>query len=466
MAGFILSGNNTVEGIEITGVMGGSGIKVSGNNCNINKCIIAGNGSAVPMGRSEKSSPYEQYINGGGINIASGSCNVTNCFIFENYAITEEPLQENKGDKKLLREDKVEKIYNDIPTTLPDYGYGGGVFVNTSALCNVTNSCIALNVALFGAGIANFGTCTVTGSIEECYINSIDDTDDFDSLGNGQMPNLIVGNYALYGGGGIGNKGTCNLHTLILMNYAGFSNFSTKTSQIKANGSIPAGFNGGGGIINIGSCNIGGSIIVNNESDNLGGGICNTAYPPLTGICNISGNTIIEENYCCDYGGGIQNIGKLTITDCTITYNDAYYGGGIANSFYEFDSVKVTGDCTLTRTNISGSSTADSNAAYYGGGIYNEAIFSLTSGVSIKNNIADTDGGGIYNSMEGTITFGTAPGIIEGNHADFYDKTTGTGGGIYDKTGTISNPPVPGIFGTNNFKGSDESTVDNINGNP
>ncbi|MEQ8170021.1 MAG: hypothetical protein ABRQ38_14100 [Candidatus Eremiobacterota bacterium] len=462
-AGFILSGNNTVEGIEITGVMGGSGIKVSGNNCNINKCIIAGNGSAVPMGRSEKSSPYEQYINGGGINIASGSCNVTNCFIFENYAITEEPLQENKGDKKLLREDKVEKIYNDIPTTLPDYGYGGGIFVNTSALCNVTNSCIALNVALFGAGIANFGTCTVTGSIEECYINSIDDTDDFDSLANVQFPNLIGGNYALYGGGAIGNKGTCTLHTLILMNFAGPSNFYTKTAQIKAHESIPTGFNGGGGIINIGSCNITGSIIVNNEACSYGGGICNTAYPPQIGTCNISGNTLISDNIACtEDGGGIHNIGKCTITDCTITYNLAKnQGGGISNAYYEFDSGKVTGDCTISRTSIGADTIEYGNAAGYGGGIYNEAKCILTSGVKIMGNITDNDGGGIYNNQGGICNFGAAPGIIEGNHANYQGYTTGIGGGIYDCTHTILYPPTDKIFGNGNYRGV-PPVIDNI----
>ncbi len=447
-AGFILSGNNTVEGIEITGVMGGSGIKVSGNNCKINKCIIAGNGSAVPMGRLEKSSPYEQYINGGGINIASGSCNVTNCFILENYAITELPLKENKGNKKLVRESKVEKIYNDIPVTLPDYGYGGGIFVNTSALCNVTNSCIALNVALFGAGIANFGTCTVTGSIEECYINSIDETDDFDSLADVQFPNLIGGNYALYGGGAIGNKGTCTLHTLILMNFSGPSNFYTKTSQIKAHEIIPTGFNGGGGIINIGSCNITGSIIVNNEACSYGGGICNTAYPPQIGTCNISGNTLISDNIAfTEDGGGIHNIGKCTITNCTITYNQAKnQGGGISNAYYEFDSGKVTGNCTISSSLIGADTIKYGNAAGYGGGIYNEAVCKFSSGGTIKNNSAFNQGGGIYNDTGGVMDFGTAGGIID------YNNASDAGGGIYDNNNptTINNPPVPWTYGTNN----------------
>jgi len=459
-AGFILSGNNTIDGIEITGVMGGSGIKVSGNNCNISKCVIQSNGSIGGKKKAEKTFTEEAGLNGGGINIASGSCNVSSCFIFQNSAIDIQPLPDDKKE--------IKNNYIDIPENLPDYGYGGGIFVNTSALCTVTNSCIALNIALFGAGIANFGTCNITGSIEECYINSIDDTDDFDSLADVQFPNLIGGNYALYGGGAIGNKGTCNLHTVILMNFAGPSNFYTKTSQIKANESIPTGFNGGGGIINIGSCNVTGSIIVSNTADSYGGGICNTAYPPQIGICNISGNTLISDNVACtEDGGGIHNIGKCTITDCTIKYNQAKnQGGGISNAYYPFDSGTIKGECTITRTSISGESTGDSNAANAGGGIYNEATCTIASAVMIKNNVANENGGGIYNSSEGTINFGTAPGVIEGNHADFYDKTTGTGGGIYDGTNKIPNPPVPGIFGTNNFRGSDEITVDNINGLP
>ncbi len=273
-AGFILRGNNTVEGIEITGVDRGSGIKISGSNCNISKCMIHDNGSIERKKRASNTSPVETAINGGGINVDSGSCNVSNCFIFQNYAIEAKPLSDDKKE--------MQNTFIDTPKNLPASGYGGGIFVNTGASCNVSYSSIIVNSAYFGGGIGNFGTCTVTGTIEGCYINQLTGINQFKTLPDTdiQAPNLIGGNYALYGGGAIGNKGTCNLHTLILMNNTGPSNFYTKTSQIKANENIPTGFDGGGGIINIGTCNIIGSIIVNNKADSYGGGICNTAYPP------------------------------------------------------------------------------------------------------------------------------------------------------------------------------------------
>ncbi|MEQ8225414.1 MAG: hypothetical protein ABRQ37_24055, partial [Candidatus Eremiobacterota bacterium] len=373
-AGFILSGNNTIDGIEITGVMGGSGIKVSGNNCNLSKCVIQGNGSMGEKKRASITSPVETAINGGGINVDSGSCNVSNCFIFQNSAIEAQPLSDDKKEMK--------NNYIDIPENLPDCGYGGGIFVNTGASCNVSYSSIIVNLAYFGGGIGNFGNCTVTGTIEECYINQLKSIKAFNSLPDIdiQAPNLIGGNYALYGGGAIGNKGTCNLHTLILMNNAGPSNFYTKTSQIKAKESIPTGFNGGGGIINIGICNITGSIIVNNEADSYGGGICNTAYPPQIGTCNISGNTEISENDACTYdGGGIHNIGKFT-------------------------SGKVTGECTITSTLIGADTIQYGNKAGYGGGIYNAGSMNMFHS-SVSNNRAGIAifaensgiGGGIFN---------------------------------------------------------------------
>ena len=64
-----------------------------------------------------------------------------------------------------------------------------------------------------------------------------------------------------------------------------------------------------------------------------------------------------------DNGGGIYNYDStLTLTDCTVSGNTAYYGGGICNSY--------RGRMTLTNSTVSG------NTAYYGGGIYSNGSYS------------------------------------------------------------------------------------------
>jgi hypothetical protein len=134
----------------------------------------------------------------------------------------------------------------------------------------------------------------------------------------------------------------------------------------------------------------------------------------------ISGLTVA--NGVSPYGGGIDNDGTLTLTDCILADNNATTGGGgISNS----------GSLQVTDSTVSGNS-----AGYYGGGIY--------SGPGASLNIADTTlsgnsatalgvefpeyayGGALYAYGTATVTTST-----------FSDNTTfaigggGGGGGIY-----------------------------------
>jgi len=454
-AGFILTGTNTLQGFTIMNVIEGSGIKVNGINCNINNCIIEGNGMTEETGKMS-SSEIIPVINGGGINVNSGTCNINNCLLLGNSTINGifDPNNPNTPKKKINNRDKtlrnISKDYN-VKTEpfrpLPDYGYGGGVFVNAGTSCYLNDSTLIGNSALLGGAIANFGICNVTGRTDWYDTNKTNKDED--------PPNLIFMNFALYGGGAIANKGTCNLHTIIMENFTGF--LFLDRSQIKASDSDSV-LDGGGAIVNIGTCNIKGSIIEINLCDSYGGGICNTVYPPYTGTCNISENTLITGNVSCDgAGGGIYNTGNCNITDTTIEGNGAVYGGGIWNDFVDLTDSIIMGICTMNRVTIE-----SNDAEYNGGGICNFASCIFNSNVKIKNNTADADGGGIYNDEAGTINFGSVPGVIEGNHADNDDGSDGTGGGIYDNTGTINNPPSPGIFGTGNYKGSGTGTIDNF----
>ena len=108
-------------------------------------------------------------------------------------------------------------------------------------------------------------------------------------------------------------------------------------------------------------------------------------------------------------GGGIDNIGSLTVTNSTISGNSAVGGGGIANDEY--------GTLTLTNCTISGNSaTADQ-----GGGLSNDGMLTVTNS-TISGNAAPGqyygDGGGIYNNatLDATLTVNNS--IIAGNTAE------------------------------------------------
>jgi fibronectin-binding autotransporter adhesin len=123
-------------------------------------------------------------------------------------------------------------------------------------------------------------------------------------------------------------------------------------------------------------------------------------------------------------GGGLYDLGNVTLTDCTISGNSAAVkGGGI---FVGYPS-----SLTLSYSTISG------NTAELGGGLYNYNLATLTN-CTISGNSA-TEGGGIFNYGTATLTSCT----ISGNSAQ--------GGGLYNftssgyvSTATLTNTIVAG----------------------
>ena len=166
-----------------------------------------------------------------------------------------------------------------------------------------------------------------------------------------------------------------------------------------------------------------------------GGGILNLGKLSVTG-CTISGNTAREN------GGGILNQGTATISSSTITGNAASNGGGIYNggNNYNFGGTATISGCTISgnsatwgggiynsyrgNAKVSGSTVSRNSVIYGGGGIYNNgyaATLSVSSS-TVSGNSANSRGGGISNDL-GTATVSSS--IISGNSA-------GSGGGIYN----------------------------------
>ena len=101
--------------------------------------------------------------------------------------------------------------------------------------------------------------------------------------------------------------------------------------------------------------------------------------------------------------GGIDNNGILTVTNSTVSGNQAYYYGGIGNS----------GTLTVTNSTVSG------NQGNFGGGIVNFGTLTVTNS-TVSGNQSGNSGGGIANSGTLTMTNST----VSGNQSD------GSGGGI------------------------------------
>jgi len=138
--------------------------------------------------------------------------------------------------------------------------------------------------------------------------------------------------------------------------------------------------NPGGGIFNLGTLTVAQSVILNNTAPNsAGGGVYNGEALTLTG-CTISGNT-------SGFGGGIGDGNgaggaiSLTISGSTITGNIAsLIGGGIANGY----DINGNGDLGSIVT-ITGSTN---QATDTGGGIYGNYTLTLTNSTLSGNRAA------------------------------------------------------------------------------
>jgi hypothetical protein len=134
-----------------------------------------------------------------------------------------------------------------------------------------------------------------------------------------------------------------------------------------------------------------------------------------------------------DIGGGINNFGRLTVEDSTVTGNTAEFGGGIFNH-------NGTSTLTIARVNITGN-----NVIYDGAGIYNSVGTLIIDGGNITGNTAEV-GAGVFNDLgkvilkDGNITGNTATqrcgGILNDGSMDF------EGGSVIKNTrGNVYNVP-------------------------
>jgi uncharacterized repeat protein (TIGR01451 family) len=289
---------------------------------------------------------------------------------------------------------------------------GGGLYVNYSQLTISNNTVISNNDAAYGGGGLHLSSIPMASI-----------TDSF-----------VQGNYAGSRGGGL---------------YAsGITMFQVQNTVVSGNST-----DGPGGGFYIGSVDTlqitGGDISGNNAYAGSGGGL----YIGYVGVALTINGTTITNNTASDSGGGIQldgaNSGStITITNATISGNDALTGTGGGFYFYDVGSVLIdggavtgntafydgggialyeaVGSVTIQNVDVSGNIAMTGRGGgmflFYENGLYGDAVI---SNVTVNNNQAGDAGGGIFfygtNEYQMTISNST----ISGNDAG------GNGGGIY-----------------------------------
>ena len=141
-----------------------------------------------------------------------------------------------------------------------------------------------------------------------------------------------------------------------------------------------------------------------------------------------------------DDGGGILNRGTLTLTNSTLSNNQAWErGGGIFNS----------GNLTITNSTIS------NNIAFAGGGIENSGTVTITNS-TLSGNSADAAGGGIFQTESGSLTITNS--IVALNTAPNGPDVLGT---ITSASNNLIGTPDPGLQ-----LGSDDKPLLQDNGGP
>ena len=198
-----------------------------------------------------------------------------------------------------------------------------------------------------------------------------------------------------------------------------------------------------------------------------------------SGTVNMGNLVITGGNTAGNYdGGGVYcgNYSTLTMTNCTVSGNSAWYGGGV---YCGAHSVLMMTNCTVSGNSANGSgggvdgsnysaltlancTVSGNNSAGYGGGVSSGYCGALElMNCTVSGNSAKSDGGGVHSGMEGMLTLINCS--VSGNNAN-------EGGGVYGylrSTLTLANCtvsgnsanervgglccPVGGIKGTNNI---------------
>lgn len=147
-------------------------------------------------------------------------------------------------------------------------------------------------------------------------------------------------------------------------------------------------------------------------------------------------NSIVTLNTANVSGGGIsvQGAGSAVLTNTTISRNNSHLGGGIYN----------VGSITVTNSTIFNNHAALQSSSE-GGGMRTNGPTMLTN-VTISGNDTNTDGGGLIVSTGAIATLNNV--TISSNEADKDGNSSGGGGGVWFGSATVElrNSLIAGNF--------------------
>jgi hypothetical protein len=200
--------------------------------------------------------------------------------------------------------------------------------------------------------------------------------------------------------------------------------------------------NGGGVFLGDGvSAHLEDVVIRDNTSSDAGGGVwAGTAFPGSAlrfSRVEITGNTAGLNN-----GGGLYNLGVLTLTDSAVSGNSGGAGGGIYNGReLRVERGRITGNAAATGAGIDNASGTDmtldataivGNHANSAAGITTAERTTIRQ-TTISANVAQQEAGGLY--IPGSSLVDVTESAIVGNRAG------GDGGGIYVANLANARPP-------------------------
>jgi hypothetical protein len=189
----------------------------------------------------------------------------------------------------------------------------------------------------------------------------------------------------------------------------------------------------GGGIANLGTLTLNDVVLTGITAAEFGGGLYNNGRATLDDV-TISANTVMTD------GSGIYNLGVLTLTNITI--KDNHVNGGPGGGVFNFGAA-ILSDVVISGNVASGA----------GGGFYTQGSASLTR-VPLSGNTSSAQGGGVFNRDGGltlvdvTLKGNTAPsgggiwnytnGEAHLTNVTLYSNTAtaDSGGGLWNQNGT------------------------------
>jgi hypothetical protein len=341
-------------------------------------------------------------------------------------------------------------LYSNVAT-----GYGGTVtFTSTDAAASLPGSSAITNgTGTFSATFYTAGNQTITATDA---VHSLTATTSGTVV---TIPNLVVttaaddagtaGNCTVQTTPGTGTDAVCSLRdALLFAANAGSANISfdstvfaatnfpsantihlNRTLNIPANTSITGATSGSGAtltnqvrvagagagsdfsVFTVGSGVTGAAInnltIINGNTTGSGGGINNIGALTVSNS-TVSGNSATS-------GGGIYNSVNLTLSNCSISGNHAPFGGGIRGG-----GIFNAGTMTVSNSTFSGN--GNSGTTYKGGGIYNAGTMTVSNSTFSGNgNSGTTQGGGIDNESVATVTNSTFSGNTASSGQGFYN---------------------------------------------